>query len=140
MMVVAIFGCKSEKSTTAEYIDSDLINSELPEDFLSFYMKFHTDSVYQVEHIIFPLKMKSDSSSYLADEWQMHKPFSDHGGEYTQSFLNINGLIVEKIVSQNQIYKMERRFIKADDGYNLIYYQVDNAFRNSKDWEAAESS
>lgn len=135
-----LYCCKGDQSRVNEAEATKLFSSDLPEDFLSFYMQFHTDSLFQIDHIVFPLKMKRDSSAYLAEEWSMHRPFSDQDGEYEQSFVNMNGLIIEHIISTNQIFRMERRFVKSDGSYNLIYYHVNNAFTNSKDWEKDTSS
>lgn len=116
------------------------LTSDLPEDFLSFYLKFHSDTDYQVEHVIFPLKIKRDGSSWQKEDWVTHKPFEDHDGQYKQSFLNMNGLIMETIRDGSGMYTIERRFIKSGEDYNLIYYKVVNAFENSEDWEKEDSS
>ena len=134
-----VLGCKNQSAESSAQSDVDeVLSNELPEDFLGFYMRFHSDSLYQLDHIVFPLKMKGDSSAWLAEEWKMHKPFNDHSGEYVQNFVNMNGLIFEYIQDKRQIFKMERRFIKADEGYDLIYYKVDNILNDSQDWEPSE--
>lgn len=139
-VIICLSACRHDKGQNATEDLSEMFSSELPEDFLSFYMRFHTDSLYQIEHVIFPLQMKADSSYFYPEDWRMHRPFADQGGEYQQGFININGLIIEKIVSANQVFRMERRFSKSGGAYNLIYYHVDNAFSNNSDWEAEEPS
>ncbi len=139
-LIICLAACRGDKGQQTTEDLSTIFSSELPEDFLSFYMRFHTDSLFQIDHVIFPLKMKTDGSNYYPDDWRMHRPFADQDGEYQQSFININGLIIEKIVSSNQVFRMERRFSKSNEAYNLIYYHVDNAFRNSSEWEAEDPS
>jgi len=133
-----IYACKNDSARTVPL--DEVFSSELPEDFLSFYMKFHADSSFQLAHIVFPLKAKADGSSFVREDWLMHRPFDDNDGEYTQDFINMNGLITERISSTNQVYKMERRFIKSGGNYQLIYYHVDNAFRASEEWNSEEPS
>jgi len=141
MSFCVLLSCKGDKATTVEPSAEELgLSNELPEDFLTFYMKFHSDSIFQVEHIVFPLKMKADSTSYLKADWVMHQPFDDNKGEFSQSFINMNGLIIERISSSNQIFRMERRFVKSGTSYELIYYHIQNAFRNSTEWEEESAS
>ena len=99
---------------------------EIPEEFVSFYEKFHTDSLFQLEHIIFPLSMKSDSTKWQKDEWTHHKAFDSQDGAYTREFDNFNGIIIETIREKNNSFKIERRFSKSSDSYNLIYYVIEN--------------
>lgn len=127
------------KDKVAESNPKEYLTSDVPEDFLGFYLKFHSDSSYQMEHIVFPLKQKEDGTPWNKDEWSLHKPFNDHKGQYSQSFVNMNGLIIEFIKDTQGIFSMERRFMKAGTGYNLIYYKIENILNDSEDWEAEPS-
>ncbi len=139
--LLILVSCKQERDhANHNHGDPSLISSNVPDDFLSFYLKFHSDADFQRDNIIFPLKVKADGTSWEKEEWVMHKPFDDHGGQYQQSFLNMNGLIIETISDGTGMYKMERRFVKSDNSYNLIYFEVVNAFENSEDWQQEESS
>lgn len=120
--------------------DESVLTSDLPQDFLKFYLKFHSDPDFQLQQIIFPLKEKRDGSTWEKEGWVIHKPFEDFEGQYTQSFLNLNGLIMETIRDGSGMYTIERRFIKSGEAYNLIYYKVINAFENSEDWSKEDSS
>lgn len=127
---ILIVSCKSESPEVATGQVS-LFKDEIPQDFLSFYDRFHSDSLYQLEHVIFPLKQKKDSSMWNMDEWLMHKPFNAQGGEFTRSYTHLNGIVVESINDKNGLFSVERRFSKSSDDYNLIYYEVRNAYENS---------
>jgi len=120
--------CKNEK-TTAE---SAYFKEEIPSDFLSFYDKFHSDSLYQLDHIIFPLQMQSDSTPWEKENWAIHNSFDSQGGEFTRNYFHLNGLVIENISDSKGYYKIERRFSKSNDSYNLIYYKNTNAFENSE--------
>lgn len=139
--LLLLVSCKQDKDHSSHnHGDSSLISSDLPEDFLSFYMKFHSDENFQKQSIIFPLKVKADGTSWEKEDWVMHKPFDDQGGQFQQSFLNMNGLIIETIGEGTGMYKMERRYIKSGGAYKLIYYEVVNAFDNNDEWQKEESS
>jgi len=60
-------------------------NPEQQESFTDFYNKFHTDSEYQLERIVFPLEGLPPFADTIEryywqkDEWQIHKPFNNEG-------------------------------------------------------------
>lgn len=124
-------GSEKSASHTNKIFD---INSTVPIDFMDFYMKFHQDSVYQMEHISFPLRgmpamaleLPQDSINnftWLASEWKTHKPFMGDEEEYFKEFRVINdNLISEFIVEKQMGYGMERRFSKIGNRWYLIYY------------------
>lgn len=102
------------------------------DEFESFYEIFHQDSLFQLEHIIFPLQgmptsigdNPEDISNFKwqKSDWLMHRPI-DPDGEFKQVLTPIDeALIIEKIVHQSGSYAMERRFAKLGDDWYLIYY------------------
>jgi hypothetical protein len=121
-------GCKSKEQ------QSELPG--LPEDFEVFYVKFHTDSAFQMEHIIFPLEghvrlMENQIEiinpiSWEKDDWTLHKPFNDHGGTFTQKYIMTDNVVIEKINDRSNFFRMERRFAKLGDEWSLIYYGANN--------------
>jgi len=136
LLVSILLSCKNNTSTHSGHTHELHFSEELPQDFLMFYVKFHGDALYQKEHILFPLKVKEDGTPWLKEEWITHQSFDDQGGQFSQKFMNMSGLIIEKIESVDKLFKMERRFMKNQDAYQLIYYKVENAFEGSDDWES----
>ncbi len=130
--------CKNvskQNSPDENIIEADTSLSQLPQDFVDFFNKFHTDSVFQMNHIVFPLEgaisapeSKNDSMipyRWRQDKWQLHHVYNSYNGIFTRKFYLINSdLIIERIVGVNALFKMERRFGKLNDGWNLIYYSV----------------
>jgi len=112
-----------------------VLSNEVPADFVQFYMKFFADTTYQLNHIVFPLKMKNDNTYWQKDEWEYHKAFSDDTGQFKQEFVHVKGLVLETISDDKGLFKVMRRYIKRDDGYDLIYYTKQNAFENTEGWE-----
>ena len=105
----------------------------MPPGFLAFYQRFHNDSLYQLEHVIFPLQgipSDADSSTIVDDnfrwqkeDWIMHHPIEDAGTEFSRSFKKISDeLVIENIRVAGGQYGMQRRFSKSGDDWYLIYY------------------
>ncbi len=131
-----MMACK--KDNKSRVTSTEELSEEIPSEFLQFYMKFHSDSLYQMSHINFPLDKKSDGSKWTEEEWTLHKPFSDANGEYRQTFRNFGGIILEFVNDNHGYYNMEKRYVQTGDGYQLIYYHIINAFERSDDWEPGE--
>ncbi|MBT8219238.1 MAG: DUF4348 domain-containing protein [Bacteroidia bacterium] len=104
----------------------------IPEDFLDFYVKFHEDSLFQLNHIRFPLQGAPSMMDTLIDlnafrwtkqDWIIHQPFDESNEEFERSLeVLTEDMIVEKITHINRSVGMERRFAKSEDGWHLIYY------------------
>ena len=109
-------------------------NSE-GENFERFYTKFHKDSSFQIERIIFPL---NGETSYLepegkqmklwyAKEWIMQQSYdaTDTLG-YEQSIISVDSLVVDVIYdSANQ--GITRYFSLRDGKWYLTFYSDYNA-------------
>ena len=130
-LVLSASSCKQADSNATQEQTEAHVGAEMPEDFLAFYDNFHTDSVFQMEHIQFPLQgitadtlqdMRPTTIKWQADEWLTHRPFDDMGGTFNRELFNMNGIIIESIKSFNNEYGMERRFTKQDGEWTLIYY------------------
>lgn len=97
---------------------------EIPEDFPPFYGRFHTDSLYQMEHIIWPLSEQSDGRKWTMEEWVMHKPFDNSSGEFSRDLENFEGIIIETISHEQGWFHMQRTFSRIDKTWYLIKYTV----------------
>jgi hypothetical protein len=102
----------------------------LPPDFVTFYEKFHSDSLYQMAHISFPLEgypSAPDSATlankfhWTADKWMMHRTFPD--SLYNRKFdMPMQSVVTEWIMQKNVPYGTYRRFLKRGDSWSLIFY------------------
>lgn len=116
-----------ETSTTEE------TTKQLPDDFLSFYDQFGKDSIFQLEHIVFPLdgeraledgeKSADTSVKWQKEDWKFQRTFDDMGGSFKQEFIDFHGIITEVTHDHTATYIMTRRFSKIGDEWMLIYYQ-----------------
>lgn len=128
-----IASCKQDKKTTQTSTSEAEIITELPEDFTVFLDKFLSDSIFQIEHISFPLEgLPADADSmtivngytFKRDEWRAHKPLDEEDDYFQQSFRVISkDLVFEYIQSSDKAFFLERRYIRHTDGWKLVYFQ-----------------
>ncbi|GIV31628.1 MAG: hypothetical protein KatS3mg029_0979 [Saprospiraceae bacterium] len=131
-----LFGC----GTKTENADIEQATEmELPEDFKAFYQRFHSDSLYQMEHIVFPLEGlpdKADGATIAADtfrwtpeNWRFQRAVDFEVSDFTRHIIPINDVMVrEYIVHKTGEFGMERRFAKMGNEWYLIYYAGLNRF------------
>lgn len=121
--------CKKTNTTTQKSTSS--IN--LPAGFKEFYQKFHSDSIFQMQHIVFPVeglkRMNIEgkdtilSYTYPESEWRMNHLFDTSNADFNQSFyLPDENTVIDKITGTKGVFCLERRFANLSDGWNLIYY------------------
>ena len=122
-MMVLAFSCKNTK----DHSDQEIV---IPDDFVSFYDRFHKDSLFQIDHIIFPLagvpaydSLRSNDWTWKLEDWTMHRPFDDKGGVFKRNWYNVNSVIIEKIVDSSGRFSMERRWVKMGQEWTMIYYK-----------------
>ena len=130
--------CGQKEANPNEATPSTPSEPEPLAEFIQFYEQFHQDSIFQMEHILFPLagmpSMLTNEAipsdfRWQREEWRMQKPL-DPEGEFKQQFSPVDdALIIEYIVHQTGKYAMERRFAKLGEEWNLIYYSDLNAVK-----------
>ncbi|MBK7360356.1 MAG: hypothetical protein IPI45_00235 [Saprospiraceae bacterium] len=132
---VLLFSCKNNPTRS---IDSPVQSiagqtqfEQLPESFRTFYIKFHEDSLFQMEHIVFPLEGLPDHADpedvqvnpfyYTADQWIIHKLFDSKSN--TIVYLELGGIIIEERITEMKYgLTIIRRFANSSSGWRLIYY------------------
>lgn len=103
----------------------------IPDDFLTFYEEFHSDSLFQLAHISWPLRGEAriDSTSrgeiqWKKEQWKIHRRVDFEKGEYKQELQMVGDVVVvERIRTSMGNFGLERRFAKQSDGsWELIFY------------------
>jgi hypothetical protein len=129
--LVGMIACNSGDSSKKKN-SSFTEMSELPDDFVEFYTLFHTDTVYQLSRIIFPLEgsyFDQDAGAEIAvkydeEEWIFHHEFDDQNGSFTREFSGFNDIVTEITTDTHGAgFLMVRRFAKINDDWNLIFYK-----------------
>lgn len=109
------------------------ISTETPAGFDAFYNKFHQDSLYQMNHILFPLKVKDDQSLWQAEDWEIHHNPLQDTVNVRRKINSMSGLVIEVIYHVQGFFLIERRFMPTGEGeWQMIYYTQLN---NLTDWE-----
>ena len=133
--IVIFVQCKNPQNSNPPASNDEATKVELPAGFEAFYQKFHTDSVYQMAHITWPLQgskgLQIDSvtnenhaQTWQASEWRMQKLDLIESGEYIREMNPIGDMmVIERIRAKAVPYGIERRFAKqANQEWELIYY------------------
>jgi hypothetical protein len=134
-VLICLNSCKnSTQSAANQAIVAD--QGEQPSvDFMQFYEQFHKDSLFQIEHIGWPLAgeftTQVDSSritkvpiEWQLSNWKMHRPIDLTTGEFQRNWKLFGDLMVtERIKHLQSGFQMERRFAKGTNGtWTLIFY------------------
>lgn len=142
LLIFSLISCKNKSEEAPKLVEDNQTASfeALPEDFKAFFDKFHSDSIYQINHIVFPLQglpAEADSSLVAAgsfyfpkEGWVLHKPFNNQDGAFKRTFDTLgDNIIFENITISNETFGMQRRFAKMDTAWYLIYYQQMNKIK-----------
>lgn len=123
---IALLSCKQKEEA------AEATGDTLPQDFVTFYERFLKDSLYQMEHINFPLEGIPDNAlkdnqlltdfRWQADNWIMHRPIEKDGTGFSSSFSQLGPIIIEEILHESGQYGMLRRFANSGEEWRLIYY------------------
>jgi hypothetical protein len=138
LSLITFFACKPKTDVNTAAM------KELSEDFKAFYSKFHEDSLFQFQHIAFPLKglpanadqevVAADDFFYQPNDWKKHNAIDFKTGEFIQTINQVTpNMVIEFILKADNSFGIERRFAKLSDGqWNLIYYTAPNRFSLQK--------
>lgn len=138
ILALSVLSCRNQDKTTPE--------SQLPpgyQDFADFYERFHQDSAYQMEHIIFPLEglpQQADSAliaegtfRWQKEGWRMQRGFDLASSSFEQQLIPVSeDLILEKITHKAGDLGMQRRFARLGEDWYLIYYADLNRMKEKK--------
>jgi len=122
---ILMLGCKPDKKLSTQE------SNTLPADFISFYEKFHRDSVFQMAHIQFPLDglpSQADSTmtglyKYTPENWTFQTLKGFNETDFTRRFESpIPELVNESIIQKGVGFGTYRRFYKRSGEWKLIYY------------------
>ncbi len=128
-LFLVLCSCNQNKISDSEQVKGNELT--LPNGFREFYEAFHSDSSYQMNHIIFPLKgvrTRKDSMEslsldieYIPEKWKLHKPYVNDGS-YSRTFTLFGDIVIENLIDNMGLLNIERRWAKIDTSWNLIYY------------------
>lgn len=126
--------CDSHSSSTEESVPA--LSGDVPKDFTQFYYSFHSDSSFQMNHILFPLEgrsatdqddLKDNGFRWEQGTWKLHH-FDHFDPEQFRVVRKVidSTLVTEVIQDKKSGLGIKRRFAKFDDKWYLIYYSAMN--------------
>ena len=105
------------------------ISSNHSENFEEFNCQFHSDSIFQLSRINFPIEGKLiegfEKQNWTSKNWELMKiPVSEKSSlpNHKHSVRKTDGILIEKFWIDNSDFLVERRFKKIDGKWFLIYY------------------
>lgn len=124
---------KKVESTNQGLIESENKTSkqklEVAENFEEFNKKFHSDSIFQVSRVDFPIEGKHVSGfeqyNWTRKNWEfLAIPVSEKTeiGEYEHSLVKTDSLITERFWIPDSGFEVERQFKLIDNKWFLIFY------------------
>lgn len=130
LSVLIIASCKNNN---ADISIQEKEFKNLPIDFQEFYTKFHSDTSYQFMHVSFPMQGHIihkhpegdtiESVTWTKKNWRIHTRFDTSNKAFKQTFQTVSdNAILESITGLEGMFKIEKRYAKLSDGWNLIYY------------------
>lgn len=124
---------KERKTNNENHIDCN----NVVEDFESFFLKFHSDSTFQLNRIIFPLEGKFIGENYnptkkekkfywKKKEWNFQSDQFTNNEEFKQEKDVTDTLVKHKIFTEESGFSIERHFKLIKCKWYLIYYSEVN--------------
>lgn len=127
LLVFILISCNRNSEKKNNYVIKNTANTV--ENFDEFNIRFHTDSIFQLARINFPIEGKSidgfDRNEWNSENWEMLKtPVVDksENKEYEHSLVKSDTLVVEKYWIKDSGFLVERKFKRVKNKWFLTYY------------------
>jgi hypothetical protein len=105
------------------------VSSDHSEPFAAFNIRFHSDSIFQISRINFPLEGKSvdgfEKQNWSSENWKFQKtPVKNKVSisVYKQSLSKTDEEVIEKFWIANSGFKVERKFKRINGKWFLVFY------------------
>jgi len=129
LFLLGIIACGQQESQQPQ-ASTEPVNLE---EFYEFYREFHRDSLFQVEHIIWPLEGLPDNVDsttlhngkfrWQKEDWTFQRTIDFEMSDFRRQIVPITDFMVtERIIHTSGKYGMVRRFSKIAGEWHLIYY------------------
>ena len=131
-------GEKTVKENNPIEVDGELADEAgIPNDFVEFYTRFHEDSLFQIEHITFPLEglpnnadsltMQMQDFRWAKEEWRMHHLPDEENIDMDKKWVKLGDKVIVEMIQLNETkMAMQRRFAKTSRGWAMTYYAAPN--------------
>ena len=131
-LLISIISCTKNNQDTATI-------REIPQDFMQFYKSFHGDSLYQVDHISFPLEglpsyakkeeLQDGKFFWSKEAWRFQRSIDFEFSDFERVLIPINDFLIEEtILHKKDRLAIQRKYIKFGEEWTLIYYSGLNPY------------
>lgn len=129
LLLFSILGCNTNPTQSTAVLPTHKSDkTSKTEDFGVFNKKFHSDTIFQLDRIKFPLEGGYadgfERGEWTKDNWEYLKsplPAKDLPEEYKQKVTYSDTLVTEKIWIENSGFSTERHFKVINDKWYLVY-------------------
>ncbi|MEO6038639.1 MAG: hypothetical protein ABIQ93_09520 [Saprospiraceae bacterium] len=130
------YQCQNTPKTAVSPEETAVLPADatLPPDFLEFYKRFHSDSLYQISHISWPLQgdvseqidsthYRPKANTWTPETWTMMRLGFSPKDYLIDAHMLSDIMVIERIRARAVNYGLERRFAKQPNGeWELIFY------------------
>lgn len=125
---ISFSSCKTTKDKTS----SKAVTSSFDEDFDKFYNRFHTDSIFQLSRIVFPLSgMQVDGieeNKWEKENWVLFKTriYDVDTTRFKVKYKKTSKTFTQKAWVENSGFSSECRFEIVNKKWHLVYFLDQN--------------
>jgi hypothetical protein len=131
LFILAVIGficsCTQKQQNNPQ---SDEALKGLPEGFSEFYQKFHEDSLYQLDHILFPFQSRKYETkdmyttyTWQREDWKIHKALDKNQEGFEREYMLVDSQYLKEIIYLKAGgFGLERRFAYLDTAWYLVKY------------------
>lgn len=100
-------------------------------EFDKFFKKFHSDSLFQLSRIIFPLAGENidgweRDSLWYKEDWTLHTNLQIDTSIYKEEFIYSDSLVKQIVFIEGSGFYVERHFKLINGEWYLVYYLFQN--------------
>ena len=129
-MVFVAFSCNEKKEAIKNFKKIENVSAKkLNESFDTFNIQFHSDSIYQISRVAFPIGGKYvegfEKYKWTQNNWRFLKTQvlkNNKIEDCKHSLIQNDTLVIEKFWIDNSGFKLERKFKRVNGKWYLTYY------------------
>lgn len=133
VVFLAYWAYNRQQTNSSNSVEKEHSMAQPAPSFKTFYNKFHSDSIYQMNHIQFPLQglpnrldsitLAENDFYWQKEDWELLHDFDEAEMGYTKFVTAISPeMVEERIIENTGEHAMVRRFVKIGSEWYLIYY------------------
>jgi len=136
MAAMSLASCNKDSSSTDVKLEQTSATT-IPSDFLTFYSRYHSDSLFQISNTQFPLPTRTDSTGrgyWDRDSWRMHRLDYFNEEHYHHDLQAASDRLVIEVHQHKQApFAIVRHWMKHDGTWRLFHYETKSGALSGRD-------